>query len=96
MATDPADNDLRLTRKELVINERFEVLSILNDGFIAVFFISGSIMFFNDSTAYAGSWLFLLGSIEMLIRPVIRLSRRARLRQLGPRVGSVDAGGGEY
>ncbi len=75
------DLDLRMGHDELVVRDRYEVLGILDDLLIAVFFIVGSILFFNEDTATAGTWLFLLGSVMMLIRPIIGLTRRVHLRR---------------
>jgi hypothetical protein len=69
-------------REELVIRRRYEVLSIINDILVAIWFLAGSILFFSESTTYAGTWLFVLGSVELLIRPVIRLARRVHLQRL--------------
>ncbi|ALM52586.1 YrhK family protein [Halomonas huangheensis] len=80
-------------REELIIRQRYEVISIINDIFIGIWFIIGSILFFYDSLAYYGTWLFLIGSIEMMIRPVIRLARRVHLKRFQPETtGAVDAG----
>jgi len=76
------DVDLELGSKELVLHNRYETLSILNDALIAVWFVIGSILFFNESTATAGTWMFLAGSIELLIRPVIRLSRNIHIKSV--------------
>lgn len=75
---------LRIGREELLIRSRYEVLSIGNDILIALWFIVGSVLFFSESTTTAGTWLFLLGSIELAIRPVIRLGRRMHLQRLRP------------
>ncbi|MFS0865874.1 YrhK family protein [Microbacterium sp. 179-B 1A2 NHS] len=78
---------------ELVIRRKYEVASILNDVMVAGWFIAGSILFFSESTTTAGTWLFLLGSVQLLIRPLIRLARHVHLRRFAgdaPR----DAGGG--
>lgn len=83
--------DLRLGRDVVVISDRYEVVSILNDVLIAVFFIVGSVLFFQESTATAGTWLFLLGSIELLVRPVIRLVRRVHLRRVRGRGGNAHS-----
>lgn len=69
---------------ELVIRDRYEVLGILDDLLIAGFFIVGSILFFSEDTATAGTWLFLMGSLMMLIRPLIGLTRRVHLRRYHP------------
>ncbi|QXU56561.1 YrhK family protein [Rhodococcus sp. LW-XY12] len=94
MATDRthADPSLRLSvgREQVVIDNRYETASIVNDVLIAVFFTVGSVLFFFDSTQTAGTWLFLLGSLDFLARPVIRLSRRTHLRRLGHRSAPTD------
>ena len=84
--TDHGDEwDVRIGREELRIRGRYEVISILNDILVAIWFIIGSILFFSESTATIGIWLFLLGSIELLIRPAIRLARRLHLTRIGAR-----------
>ncbi|MFC4561728.1 YrhK family protein [Nocardiopsis mangrovi] len=73
---------IRIGGDELVIRRRYEALSIVNDILIAVWFIAGSIMFFSTALATAGTWMFLIGSVELLIRPVIRLARQFHLRRV--------------
>ncbi|WP_352950748.1 YrhK family protein [Roseibium sp. SCP14] len=41
----------------------------------AALFVVGSILFFKESTTYAGTWLFLVGSIMFGLRPTIKLLR---------------------
>jgi hypothetical protein len=76
--------DLVLTfgHDELVIRRRYEVLSIANDILVALWFIAGSILFFSEDLATAGTWLFLIGSAELLIRPIIRLTRAVHLQRI--------------
>ena len=73
---------IRLGHDELVIRKRYEVVSILNDILVALWFVVGSFLFFSDATTYAGTWCFVAGSVELLIRPLIRLSRRVHLTRL--------------
>ena len=78
--------------EELVIRQRYEVISIANDILIGIWFLIGTIFFFDKSLMYAGTWLFLIGSIEMLIRPTIRLARHMHLQRFHPeRPGTADA-----
>ena len=79
--------DLPFGHDEIVLRQRYETASILNDLAIAVWFIVGSILFFSESTSYAGTWLFLIGSVQLAIRPAIRLSRRVHLQR---RAGSAQ------
>lgn len=76
---------VRVGREEMIIRQRYEALSVTNDFLIAMWFIIGSVLFFSPATSTAGVWFFLLGSIELAIRPVIRLTRQLHLRRLPAR-----------
>lgn len=73
---------VHIGREELLIRQRYEVASIANDILIALWFIVGSLLFFSSAETTAGTWCFLLGSVELLVRPVLRLSRQVHLRRL--------------
>ena len=77
------DIRLHIGREEIVLRRRYELLSIANDIAIALFFIVGSILFFQESTTTTGTWLFLIGSVELLVRPMIRLARRVHIQRVG-------------
>ncbi|MFR9673867.1 YrhK family protein [Streptomyces sp. TR06-5] len=79
---------IRIGHDELVIRRRYEAASILNDAIIALWFVAGSVMFFYDSWAVTGTWCFLLGSLQFLMRPAIRLTRQVHLRRV--RGGAFD------
>jgi hypothetical protein len=85
------DNDLtfRLGHDEIVVRQRYETISIANDVMIALWFVAGSILFFWESTTTLATWMFLLGSLEFLARPMIRLVRRVHLQRLH---GGTDGG----
>lgn len=93
--TTPGDDGttvLHFGHDELVIRQRYEVVSIVNDLLIGVWFVIGSAFFFYDTLADIGTWLFVAGSVEMLIRPTIRFTRRVHLRRFHPRApGTADA-----
>ncbi|HEX2175304.1 MAG TPA: YrhK family protein [Nocardioidaceae bacterium] len=74
---------LEIGHEELVIRRRYEAYSIGNDVLIALWFLIGSILFFWETTATAATWCFLLGSVEFLIRPVIRFARLVHIRRIG-------------
>src|SRR5699024_3294052 len=82
---------LSLGHDELVIRGRYETLSIVNDLLIAVWFLIGSILFFFEYTVTLGTWLFVLGSAQLLLRPAIRLTRRVHLRRIGTHHGHETA-----
>jgi hypothetical protein len=69
---------LHVGHDELVVRRRYEAASIV----IALWFIAGSVMFFSEAWTTAGTWCFLVGSVELLIRPVIRLGRQLHIRRV--------------
>jgi hypothetical protein len=79
----PRNLTLRIGDEEIVIRKRYEAASIANDVLIALWFIVGSIMFFSEEWTTPGTWCFLIGSIELLIRPLIRLFRHVHLQRIG-------------
>ena len=62
----------------------YEIAFTLVDFFAAFLFVIGSILFFNDSTVNAGTWLFLVGSIFFGLKPTIRLVREWHLLHASP------------
>ncbi len=85
-STDNSDTSLTLHMgsEELVIRKRYEIISILNDVLIGIWFLVGSFFFLSDAVSHVGVWLFVIGSAEMLIRPVIRFVRRVHLQRNYP------------
>ncbi|WP_046468326.1 YrhK family protein [Allosalinactinospora lopnorensis] len=73
---------IKLGRHELIIRQRYEAISICNDICIAIWFIIGSILFFSPASTTLGTWFFLLGSVQLLIRPIIRFTRLVHLQRL--------------
>ncbi len=80
-ATQPRPLTLNLGPEQLVINRRYEVASMLNDILTGLWFVVGSCFFFFDALQTAAAWLFLIGSVELLIRPIIRIIRDVHLRR---------------
>jgi hypothetical protein len=91
MTTGPGPLTIHIGHDELVIRRRYEVVSIINDILVALWFIVGSVLFFSDSTTIAGTWCFLAGSVELLIRPIIRLRRRVHLTRISGKDASVES-----
>ncbi|MCL8023885.1 YrhK family protein [Nocardioides bruguierae] len=85
------DLDLPGTDRELVLRHRYETLSTINDLLIAVWFIIGSVLFLREATTLAGTWLFIVGSVQLAVRPALRLSRRVHLTRHRARHGGAAA-----
>ncbi|MEP0235390.1 YrhK family protein [Roseibium sp.] len=79
----PFDQGLRsASRSHGEIVRRYELARTLVEFLAAVTFIVGSIFFFYDSLMFAGTWLFLIGSILFAVRPTIRLLLELHLARL--------------
>lgn len=88
---------IKLGPEELTIRQRYEVVGIGNDICIAVWFIVGSVMFFSPAWTTLGTWCFLLGSVQLLIRPGIRLTRQLHLQRVrGMAPGTTGQSGQEF
>lgn len=82
---------VRIGDHELVIRRRYELASILNDLMIGVWFLVGSFLFLSPTTTHSGTWLFILGSAQLLIRPLIRLTRQVHLRRIATPGAPVES-----
>jgi len=68
--------------RERRLYERYEWLHIVNDGLSSLFFVIGSAFFFYPSMKDYGTWLFLIGSAQMMVGPMIRIANKLHLRNL--------------
>lgn len=84
MSGEHHDLTLHVGPEELRIRGVYETVSIVNDIMVALWFVIGSILFFSEATTTVGTWFFLVGSVQLLIRPVIRLTRRVHLGRIAP------------
>ena len=77
-----SDGDLNIVLgpHELVIRRRYQTISIINDFLIGIWFLVGSIFFFWPAWMNMGTWLFVIGSAQLLIRPMIRLAHHIHLK----------------
>ena len=93
----PSDSDdltFTIGREEIDVSHRWETVSIVNDVLVGLWFLVGSFMFLSEELQTVGTWFFIVGSAELLIRPLIRLGRNLHVRRVRggsrPRVGAED------
>jgi len=65
--------DLDIGNEHFVIQRRYEALGAFNDLLIAIWFLIGSFFFLNASLVESGTWLFIAGSTQLIIKPLIKL-----------------------
>ncbi|WP_069812261.1 YrhK family protein [Streptomyces sp. TP-A0874] len=92
----PGQPGHRTGRREIVLRQRYEVVSIVNDLFVALWFIVGSVFFFYPSTTETGVWCFLFGSVELFIRPAIRLARHLHIQRVNPETPALTTASQDY
>lgn len=66
--------EVDLAHRHVIIQRRYEALGALNDLLIAIWFLIGSVFFLNQSLVKSGTWLFIVGCTQLLIKPVLKLS----------------------
>lgn len=73
--------ELDIGSEQIVIQRRYKALGAVNDLLIAIWFLTGSILFFFDSLMTAGTWFFVAGSLQLLMRPAITLAELIHVRK---------------
>jgi hypothetical protein len=73
---------LQLGDHEIVLRQRFEMASIANEFLIAVCFTVGSVAFYWEELFYLGVTLFVVGSVLIGARPLMRFVRRIQLTRI--------------
>ena len=66
--------ELYLGREHIIVQRRYEAAGALNDLLIAVWFLVGSFLFLSNALADRGTWLFIVGSAQLLIKPLLKLT----------------------
>ncbi|WP_100012614.1 YrhK family protein [Lentibacillus sediminis] len=69
--------------------KKYKFLSIANDIGLGIWFTVGSILFLWHSTQTAGTILFILGSVQLLGRPILKLMHAFFVRKNSQRSQSA-------
>lgn len=75
-----ASNAPAVSERKRRIHERYEWLHILNDFLLAAWFLVGSVLFFYADMAHPAIWLFVAGSAQMMLGPLIRTAHKLHIR----------------
>lgn len=62
-----------LDQRHIIIQRRYEALGAINDFLIALWFLIGSFFFLTSSLVESGTWLFVVGSAQLFIKPTLKL-----------------------
>lgn len=81
MMFDPANRSKSTSHRKL--HAYCELAYTVTDFSAAALFVVGSFLFFNEETARAGTWLFVIGSVQFGVRPAIKLVREIAYMRMG-------------
>lgn len=73
---------IHLGHHQLYITKKYQFFYTLNDFLIALWFLLGSICFLYENFQHFGTWLFILGSFQLLIRPMIRIVHEVHIKKI--------------
>lgn len=74
MSDDKPQFEFVIGDEHIVIQRRYEAAGALNDLLIAVWFLLGSFFFLSQTLQENGTWLFIVGSAQLLIKPALKLA----------------------
>lgn len=74
--------EIKMGNHDLFFKKGYKVLYTLNDFLLGLWFLIGSIFFYFESLKTWGVTLFVLGSLQMLIRPSIRMVHSIHMKKL--------------
>jgi hypothetical protein len=83
--------DVGVGNKHIVIQRRYDVIGAFNDLLIAVWFLIGSVFFLSESLTYSGTWLFIVGSAQLMIKPVIKIISYMHVGRIHPDLQNKNA-----
>ena len=65
--------DIQMGTYEVSFSKKYRFIALINDFMIGLEFLVGSALFLFESTLTAGTILFIIGSAQLLARPVIKI-----------------------
>ncbi|ASK60812.1 hypothetical protein CFK37_00620 [Virgibacillus phasianinus] len=65
--------DVQLGTYEVSFSKKYRFLALMNDFTLGLEFLIGSVLFLFESTQTGGTILFIIGSAQLLARPIIKI-----------------------
>lgn len=73
--------ELKIGKYGLFFNRNYHFIAITNEIMIGTWFLVGSILFLSEKTKTAGTFLFIIGSAQLLIRPILKIVHAVTLKR---------------
>lgn len=90
MSENSQELDIDIGKRHVIVRRRYEFIGALNDLMIAVWFLVGSFLFLNNSLVESGTWLFIMGSAQLLIKPIVKLTGLIHLGRIQRNVAEAN------
>ncbi|WP_158233746.1 YrhK family protein [Sporosarcina sp. P3] len=74
--------EVKLGKHIIFFNKNYRYIFIINELVLGVIFIVGSVFFFFESLKTAGIILFVVGSAQLFIRPILKILHATTLRKI--------------
>ncbi|ARF15951.1 YrhK family protein [Sporosarcina ureae] len=74
--------EVKLGKHVIFFNKNYRYIFIINELVLGIIFIVGSVFFFFETLKTAGIILFVVGSAQLFIRPVLKILHATTLRKI--------------
>ncbi|ARD49574.1 YrhK family protein [Sporosarcina sp. P33] len=74
--------EVKLGKHVVFFNKNYRYIFIINELVLGIIFIVGSVFFFFETLKTAGIILFIVGSAQLFIRPVLKILHATTLRKI--------------
>ncbi|WJY27199.1 MULTISPECIES: YrhK family protein [Sporosarcina] len=75
------DVEVKAGKHIIFFNKNYKYIFIINELILGLEFIVGSVFFLFDSLKTAGTILFIIGSVQFFLRPVMKILHAISLRK---------------
>lgn len=73
--------ELRVGKYGVFFNRNYRLIAITNEIMLGIWFVVGSFLFLSEETKTAGTILFIIGSAQLLIRPILKIIHAVTLKR---------------
>ncbi|GKV65378.1 MULTISPECIES: YrhK family protein [Sporosarcina] len=74
--------EVKIGKYAIFFNKNYRYIFIINELILGIIFIVGSIFFLFESLKTAGIILFIVGSVQLFIRPALKILHATTLRNI--------------
>lgn len=73
--------ELKVGQYALFFNRNYHLIYLTNEIMLGIWFVVGSVFFLWETTKTAGIILFIIGSLQLLIRPLLKIFHSMTLKK---------------